>query len=97
LWINTQFHKLVPNFAHSNYVSRKRKKSCTPICLCRSTSSKIFQNLYIQEGFWPRIVWCGDGGNHPKNNTAKFGSMLDMEVKKIRILLYSLVIYWNSS
>ncbi len=42
-------------------------------------------------GFVFRIFWCSESGNHPGNNFAIFGYIIDMKVEKNRILLYSCV------
>ncbi len=42
-------------------------------------------------GFVLRILWCSESGNHPGNNFAIFGYIIDMKVEKNRILLYSCV------
>ncbi len=33
-------------------------------------------------GFLLRILWCSQSGNHPQNNLAKFGYILNMKVQK---------------
>ncbi len=42
-------------------------------------------------GFLLRILCCNQSGDHPQNNLAKFGYILDMKVgeNKIKIFLYS--------
>ncbi len=44
--------------------------------------------LKLVPGFLLRILWCSESGNHPKNNFAIFGDIIDMKVEKNRILLY---------
>jgi hypothetical protein len=45
--------------------------------------------LKLVPGFVLRILWCSESGNHPGNNFAIFGYIIDMKVEKNRILLYS--------
>jgi hypothetical protein len=32
------------------------------------------------QGLFLRILWCNAHGNHPKNNLAKFGYIIDVKV-----------------
>jgi hypothetical protein len=34
-------------------------------------------------------LWCSQSGDHPENNAAKFGFLLDMKVVKNKIFLCS--------
>ncbi len=44
-----------------------------------------------ETGFLFRILACSQSDNHPENNLAKSGYVLDMIIDKNRIFLYSLL------
>jgi hypothetical protein len=56
--------------------------------------------LWPEAGFLLRILWCSQSGDHPENNLAKFGYMLDMRVAKNQIpsvfLATDLNLTWKS-
>jgi hypothetical protein len=50
------------------------------------------------QGFFLSILWCNQSGNHPENNLAKFGYILDMKVgKKKKKTEYFFILGWNLS
>jgi hypothetical protein len=47
-------------------------------------------------GFLLRILWWSQSGNHPENDLAKFGYILDMKVEKKPESFYVLgYTFWN--
>jgi len=38
--------------------------------------------IRIKPGSFLRILWCSQSGDHPENNLAKFGYILDMKIGK---------------
>jgi len=38
--------------------------------------------IRIKPGSLLRILWCSQSGDHPENNLAKFGYILDMKIEK---------------
>jgi hypothetical protein len=71
---------------------RQKKKSASgtlPGGIVERTS--VFSQpdrLKLVPGFLLRILWCSESGNHPENNFAIFGDIIDMKVEKNRILPY---------
>jgi len=56
------------------------------------TNSKMYLNSFLiikkwflifnGTGFLWRILWCSQSDNHPENNLAKFGYIIDMKIRK---------------
>ncbi len=65
---------------------QKEKEHCVAgfyICVATQSRSKSWYIISLsQSGFLLRILWCIQNGDHPENNLAKFGYILDMKVGK---------------
>jgi len=72
------------------FAKKKMNGSDTLLSILERTSmfSQPHQ-LKLVLGFLVRILWCSESGNHPENDFAIFGDIIDMKVEKNKILLYS--------
>ncbi len=46
--------------------------------------------IFNHTWFLLRILWCSQSDNHPENNLAKFGYIIDMKIRKQTISFYIL-------